>query len=405
LISNFFKYYISSFKNINSKVWVLALTMLMNRSGSMVLMFMSLYITKDLHYTMSDASIVLSGYGIGSICGSYLGGWLTEKYHYKDIMMSSLILSGFLLFGLQFTKDLYAMTAIVFFYSLIADTFRPPNSIAVTKYANPKDLTRSFSLMRLAINLGFTIGPAMGGIVAAWVGYKYLFMIDSCTSFFAAMILWRTIPRIEDTKAQKSKELAKSDTRSAYKDRPFLAFIFLVTVFATMFFQLFTSITVYLSKVGHYSEDYIGYILAINGFLIVLLEMPIVMKYENYKHKNYLLALGCFLLGLSYAILYLGNAAVAITIIYTIMITLAEIATMPFMMSITMQRAPKNRQGQYSALYSIAYGIAIILAPVIGLNIAEYYSFDTMFFVVISLSVLAGIGFYYLKLDSKSDIN
>ncbi len=372
--------------------------MLINRSGSMVLMFMSLYLTKDLHFSMSQASVVLTGYGVGSICGSYLGGWLTDKFHYKDVMMTSLIVSGVILFGLQFTSSLYTMTVIVFLYTLVADTFRPPNSIAVTKYANPVDLTRSFSLMRLAINLGFTIGPAMGGIVAAWVGYKYLFMIDSCTSFFAAFILWRTIPRLVDHKAQKNLQL-KSETISAYKDKTFLAFILLVVIFATMFFQLFTSVTVYLSKIGHYNEDYIGYILAINGLLIVLLEMPIVMKLEHYQHKNYLLAMGCFMLGISYAILYLGHAAIGFTVIYTIMITLAEVATMPFMMSITMQRAPKNRQGQYAALYSMAYGIATILAPLVGLNIAEFYNFDTMFFVVISLSALAGFGFYVLRIE------
>ena len=62
--------YLGSFANIQRNVWILSIAMFINRSGSMVLLFTSLYLTKDLHFTIAEAGLTLSFYGIGSVLGS-----------------------------------------------------------------------------------------------------------------------------------------------------------------------------------------------------------------------------------------------------------------------------------------------------------------------------------------------
>ncbi len=88
-----------------------------------------------------------------------------------------------------------AIAAIIFCYSFMADMFRPANGAAIASYTNTQNRTRSISLVRLAANLGFTVGPAIGGVVALHLGYQWLFIIDSMTSLIAALMLYAYLPR------------------------------------------------------------------------------------------------------------------------------------------------------------------------------------------------------------------
>ena len=396
---SFFQIYKKSFSGLSPKVWVLSLAMLINRSGSMVLLFTSLYLTKELHYSLAQAGWVMSLYGVGSILGSYTGGWLTDKGNFYDIMISSLIICACVLCSMVFVTSLYGICIIIFLYAFTADTFRPANSSAIAFYSQDTNRTRSVSLVRMATNLGFTIGPAVGGFVAHYLGYKWLFVIDASTSIFAACMLMINLPRrkIGHDASNKKQELAPS----AYKDYWYLLFIFLVAVYATCFFQIFASVPQYFSKVWEYDEDKIGLILALNGFLVVLIEMPLIMQLENNKNKFKYIIWGALCLPISFFLLLISHKNLPMALLYTFIITMSEIYAMPFMMNIALSRPDKSRQGQYAALYSIAYGIANIAAPLIGLGIAARYGFTTMFYVLIAVSLILTFSFYQMNLKRK----
>ena len=120
--------YSDSFSGLSKSVWLLSLIMLINRSGAMVLPFMTLYLTKDLGFTLTAAGWVMGAYGLGSITGAYVGGYLTDKYGYYHIQLYSLLLSVCFLVALVFITDYYAILCTVFGFSLVADTLRPANS-------------------------------------------------------------------------------------------------------------------------------------------------------------------------------------------------------------------------------------------------------------------------------------
>ncbi|MBL7925019.1 MAG: MFS transporter [Bacteroidia bacterium] len=394
--------YRKSFSNLQKNIWILAVAMFINRSGSMVLLFTSLYMTRELHFSIGQAGVVMSFYGIGSVLGSYAGGWLTDRKNYFDVMVASLLLSGLVLFSLLFVKTLYGIAAVIFIYALTADAFRPANSKAIAVYSDALNRTRSVSLVRLAVNLGFTVGPAVGGFIALYLGYKWLFVIDALTTFGAAGLLYFYLPRQTLTHTpQASKVLANSST-SAYRDLRYLCFIFLVALYGTCFFQIFASVPQYFSKVCHYNEDVIGLLLALNGFMVVLVEMPMILKLEGSKRIFPFIIAGTACLPVCFALLYFGGEQMAWAILYTIIITLSEVLAMPFMMNYSLSRPVKERQGQYAALYSIAFGIANIAAPVAGLGIANLWGFDKMFLVLIGMSLLTMAGFFWLgKLENK----
>jgi predicted MFS family arabinose efflux permease len=337
----------------------------------------------------------MSLYGVGSILGSYMGGWLTDKGNFFDIMISSLFLCAGVLLSMVFVTSIYGISIIIFFYAFTADIFRPANSSAIAFYSDSETRTRSVSLVRMAANLGFTIGPAVGGFVAHYLGYKWLFLIDASTSIFAAVMLILYLPRRKV--GHDSNEKKPVVAKSAYKDYWYLAFIFLVAIYATCFFQIFASVPQYFSKVWEYNEDKIGLILAMNGFLVVIIEMPLVMRLEKNTNKFKYIIWGALCLPISFFILLLTYKNLPMAFLYTFIITMSEIYAMPFMMSIALSRPDKTRQGQYAALYSIAYGIANIAAPLIGLGIAARYGFSTMFWVIIAISTMLAFGFFQLN--------
>lgn len=389
--------YRQAFSNLQKNIWILSIAMFINRSGSMVLLFASLYLTNDLHFSISDAGIIMSFLGAGSILGSYAGGWLTDRKNYHDIMMLSLTGSACILLLMLLFTNAIAIAAIIFCYSFMADMFRPANAAAIASFTNTQNRTRSISLVRLAANLGFTVGPAIGGMVALHLGYKWLFIIDSMTSLTAALMLWLYLPRQQAINTTHNSTVLNDAGTSAYRDWKYLFFILLVALYGICFFQIIATIPQFFSRQCHYSEDTIGWLLAINGLMVVLIEMPLITALQRQKNIFRFIIGGTLCIPVAFAMLLTGHCVLIWPVIYIFILSLSEIFAMPFMMNHALSQPLKERQGQYAALYSIAFGIALMTAPPIGLGIADHFGFDATFYSLSILSVAIAIGFAWLK--------
>lgn len=391
-----FSAYRNAFSNIQPNVWILSLSMFVNRSGSMVLLFTSLYFTNDLHYSIAEAGVIMSFFGVGSVLGSYTGGWLTDRKNFFDVMVFALISSGLILLLLPLVTSKIYLSAIIFSYAFCSDMFRPANAAAIAAYSTPDNRTRSVSLVRLAVNLGFSIGPAIGGFIAMYLGYKWLYVIDSCSSISAAIMLIAYLPKVNKKKDHDQSVLKNSKT-SAYRDYNYLFFILLVMMYAVCFFQLMLSVPQYFNKECNYHEDTIGLLLALNGFLVVIIEMPMIALIENRKNNFTFIVWGVLCIPIAFAVLQSSGGLLIGAMVYILMITFSEMLSMPFMMNHSLSQPVKERQGQYSALYSIAWGGGIMLAPLVGLSVAHRYGFHAMFYVFMLLGIITAIGFSLIK--------
>lgn len=412
---NLYKIYVASFRGLSRDVWLLAGANLVNRAGSMLIPFLTLYLTADLGISIARAGYAISVYGVGSIIGSYAGGWLADRYNFLRIQLLSLFLNALLLVPLIFIRDFGTILGIIFVLAIVADAFRPANAIAVSHFAKTENRTRSYSLMRLAYNLGYAAGPAAGGIIAGTLGFKWLFVLDALTCVGAAMLLYRSFgsrialidaeryaPSLEsdlpDDVLNKQKPLKqKLQGISAYKDKRYLGFILLVIVFGICFFQLFTSVPVYFDKDLHYSKPLIGILMGLNGLFVVIMEMPIVAALEGNKRFMRIISLGALMMIVAFVFLLPSSTLLLFPLLYTLFITLAEVLAFPFMMNYAVSRPHPSRQGQYTALYSMAFGMSFIFAPMFGMSVAEAYSFKVAFGVFIGISGLLGLLFYSLR--------
>lgn len=187
-MSRIIQLYKNAFSGLSRPAWMLGLVMLINRSGTMVLPFLGIYLTSALGFNLEQTGIILSCFGIGSMAGSFLGGWLTDKFGHFYVQFLSLVIGG-IIFILLANEGYYQMAVGVLVLSTIAESFRPANTSSVSFYAKPENVSRAFSLNRMAINLGFSIGPAVGGLLAA-ISFKLLFVADGITCIAAALFFF-----------------------------------------------------------------------------------------------------------------------------------------------------------------------------------------------------------------------
>ncbi|MFZ1750290.1 MAG: MFS transporter [Saprospiraceae bacterium] len=400
MIGKIIDIYKDSFSGLSRNVWLLGLTMLINRSGAMVLPFMSLYLTTSLGFTLSMAGSILGAYGAGSVLGSYIGGQLTDRYGHYYVQLTSLVVGAVILTSMIFLVDFVSLFIAVFAFSLMADMFRPANSVAIAVHAKPENRTRSYSLMRFAANVGFSIGPALGGIIAGTLGFKWIFLVDAVTCLGAAAILYTYM---NDKKLEKTEHKIKLKPTglSAYQDKEYLLFIFLVSLYGIAFFQLFTSVPVFYDQEWGFSETKIGLLLAMNGVLVVIFEMPVVRTLEHITRYMRMIAIGGFLMILSFLVLTMGWRGLIPALLFMVFISFSEILAMPFMTNYAISRAEESRRGQYMALYAMAYGVAHIVAPLGSMYLADHFGFQTLYVFLIGLSVMITLAFYSLR---KRDI-
>lgn len=377
---------------------MLALVMLINRAGSMVLPFLGVYMTNHLHFSIENSGIVLSFFGIGSVIGSWFGGMITDKIGEYKVQSLSLLLSVplFCLIPLFTTEE--GLAGIILMQSIVSETFRPANSVAITKYAKPENITRAFSLNRMAVNLGFSIGPALGGILSA-ISYEFLFFSNALAALLAGlMYIWffRKRTRLAKKKARNVKEaIIIKKENSPYRDRKFMVYCIFCMLFSICFFQLFSTLTIFYKDTAHLSQQNIGFILGYSGFLIVLLEMGFVQLAEKYFTLGFTMLIGTFLCGFSYAMLAFDYSMVVLLVSMTLL-CIGEIWTLPFMSTITALRSGENNKGAYMGLNGMSFSIAFIITPYIGTLIADKLGFNTLWIGTGVLAILIAIGFYYI---------
>ncbi len=196
--------YKNAYQGIPKPVWLLSLVMLVNRSGTMVIPFLTVYLVK-LGYSLTQAGFVMTMFGAGSIVGGFVGGKLTDKYGFFYTQLICLFLNGLFFILLGFMSSLWQIAICIFILSSVGEGFRPANASAIAAFSTEENRTRSYSLNRLATNLGWAIGPAVGGLLAGY-NFKLLFWVDGLTCIFAASLLFFFWQKILLQTSQEKKQ-------------------------------------------------------------------------------------------------------------------------------------------------------------------------------------------------------
>lgn len=389
------------YKGLSRQIWYLAFITLVNRAGAMVIPFLSLYLTKQLGLSMSQVGWIMSAFGLGSAIGTFIGGKLTDKFGFFGVMFVSLFFSGFLFIALQILSSFWEFVFGIFILTLVSDIFRPAIWVAMDAYSDEKNKTRSVSLIRLAINLGFSAGPAIGGLIIAYISYTGLFWIDGITCILASILIWILL-KVKKVTSNNSDNLERETIplASPYKDSQYLLFCFGILMMGIAFMQFFGTLPLYYDSVVGMSEKEIGLLLAGNGFFVFLFEMPVVHYLEKKKYQVLSLTIfGVWFFVLSFLVLPIANL-ILIPVLGMMFLAIGEIISFPFSNTYAIKRSNRGKKGDYMALYTLTFSLSFIIGPNLGMQLSKLYGFNTTWYVMAFLLLLGNLIFYKVKKQS-----
>jgi len=393
MISAFVRKYRASYAGLPRDAWALSFILFINMSGTMVVFFLTLYLTRHLGFTVVRAGQVLSGYGFGMLLGNLLGGLASDRLGARRTQRLSLALSGAFLISLGFFKDFPSVLAFMFLYGVSAAALFPANASALAEICAPEIRSRGFVLSRLANNLGVTIGPVVGGFLAGR-HYGLLFWVDGMTSLLAALAFFIMFPSDRRSGAVAAKE--KRPRPLAWRCDGVMISILLLTIgLSTVFIQLFGTFPLFMKAAYGLSERLIGPLFAVNTVLIVIFQMPLTHGVERFK-RGRVAASGAVFLGAGLGLLPLGRGALYAAATVAVW-TLGEMLIMPTLVTMISLRAPEGAQGQYQGAFGLAFGIGYILGPALGTHLYEASGGTVLWLAAAGLCSAIATGFLVLS--------
>jgi len=395
--------YRRAYAGLPREAWFLFAINLVNSSGAMVIFFLSLYLTRRLGFTPARAGQALSLYGLGSLAGAYLGGWFSDRAGSTSVQKWSLAISGVFLIALGQVRSAAGILPLLFIFSVAAGALYPANAASMARVCPPDLQVKGFALNRLANNLGATIGPAVGGLLALR-DYRLLFWADGLTCIAAAalfLVIWKK-PEDQLRGVEARKKVSQPDrVLTPWRDVPFLMLMLLVIAWGAVFVQIFATFPLFMREIYGLAEDQIGRLLAVNTILIVILEMAIMEKIRK-RSPTGMINLSFILLGLGFGLMPLGRGFLygALTVAVW---TFGEILSMPLLSALIAGRAGPDTRGRYMGIFSFAFSLAFIVGPAAGSTVYGHLGSNALWFGCAGVTALLAVAFSFLRRFLESD--
>ena len=377
LLSPIIEAYRRAFRGLPSEVWWLSAAALVNRAGTMVLPFLSLYLIKALNLEVSAAKGILFAYGLGTVTGSWLGGRASDRWGSSIVQRVSLMGGGALFFVVPLVTSATWLYVAIFALSAVNDAFRPAVMTAVAAAATTAVRTRALTLLRLASNLGMAVGPATGGLLAA-IDYQWLFVVDGISTWLAAAVTIFALRRFRPEVARVVPRV-RLGAWAPLRDGPFVLLLAAVFMLAMALYMIFIVLPLYLEQVLGFAEGTIGWLLAANAVLVAVFEMVLISRLEHLR-KIRLFAIGCALTAVGIGILPLGSG-VFFVLLTVVVWSFGEMLSLPMSNAIVADRGDQAGQtGAYMGYYTLSFSLAGLAAPLVGLTIWDIFGPDAVWY-------------------------
>ena len=388
-------------KDLPHNMWVLFWATLINRSGTMVLPFLALYMTRHFGYTEADAGLVLAVYGVGALITAPAIGKISDKVGSLRIMKTSLFLTGFMFFVYTFISNYYFILGFTFFLAIINEAFRPANLSLISEVVTPAQRRTAFALNRLAINLGMSIGPVVGGLLTL-INFSIIFYVDGITSLIAVLFLvtskWEKLENQENPGVLAGSGEPKH--LGALKDKNLIFFLFALIPVVMVFFQHMSTMPLFLVHDLGFSAATYGALTIVNTGLIILIEVPLNNYLSTWSDKKNL-TIGAVLTAIGFGGMAFAHD-IPFLIITIIIWTFGEMIVFPASAAYVSEIAPAKNRGEYMGFFQMSFSISFMVGPWLGSVVLENYGSFSLWIGAFVFCIVSAI--MMLNLKTKANI-
>lgn len=380
------------------KVWVLTAIQFFSVLGLSICMpFLSLYLYEERGLSMTMVGTILLAGGLFSAISQALVAALSDRFGRRPVLLAAALLSVFLYSGLAAligtSAPVWAITVAYIAARSILTITRPVISATVADLTSRGKLTEAYGILRIGANIGWAAGPAIGGHLANFLSYGWLFALPALTCAIIFVIVFFGIH--ESSHRVGSRVGFRSILPSATHNSTFLVFTLLSLFLFTVMGQMTSTLSVFtVSQVGFSTSQY-GLLLTLNGLIVIFFQYPMTVALRHLA-KSRALILGSLLYALGYlsfgCITQFKWALVAMTII-----TAGEIIYSPVTLAVIGELSPQDQRGQYMGVFGFSETIGIALGPLLGGILLDMFPFDPrlLWGPIASLALVAALGYYW----------
>ncbi|MDB6076646.1 MAG: transporter [Akkermansiaceae bacterium] len=345
--------------------WILFAGTLVNRMGSFVIPFLAIYLRQRGHGA-GTISFTLGAYGAGSLGAGLIGGYLSDRFGRKPTMLISCGGAAACMLVLSQMSSVPGLVGMTFMTGMLTSMYGPAAGALIADLVPPVLRVRAFSCQRLAINLGFAIGMAIAGFMAKQ-SFMTLFVADAATTLVLGLTLLfglKKRPSLVRSGAGWAPALRHMRGNRAFQLA--VAASFLVTI---VFWQMSSSYGLQATEGAGLDERTYGLLMALNGILIVAIELPITSVTRRYPAVR-VIALGYAVLGLGMGLNAFG-ASLGMLTASMLVFTLGEIIASPVGNGYMAGLAPDEMRGRYQGVISMSFSAATMVGPSMGIAIYQ----------------------------------
>jgi MFS family permease len=354
---------ITLIRRLPAPVRLLIAGTLISKLGTFIVPYLTLVLRREFHMSAPAIGGLVTAYGVGSLVSILLGGVLTDALGRRATLLLSLFGGGTLAIALGLAPSVRVFVPLLLVFGFLAELYRPASSAIISDLLPSRERATGFAALRVAVNLGFAFGMALGGFVVDW-SWRVLFVADGTTTALFGATVYFFIHETKPEAPTSAVAAARPGPEpSVWRDGVYLQVMLCSVAFSLVVFSFITILPLTVTLWAGYPAAVYGTIVGVNGLLIALFEISIVAWLKRFRRLR-VAAVGLLFSGLGFGLT--GVFPHWAWLLFTVVLwTAGEILTLPQQMSFIADWAPHEARGRYMGLYGATWSLGFAINPIL----------------------------------------
>lgn len=347
-------------------IWLITFIGILNAiSFSVSLPFLALYLYDDRDVSMSMVGVIMLVSGTIAAVAQLFAGAITDRLGRRPLLIVTISLGIVMYVGMAMLIGISApVINIILFYIVVRTALmmqRPAIQAIVVDLTPSGRLTETFGLLRIGGNLGWAAGPAIGGVLAGKLTYAWLFGLAGLIGIINLILI---LFYFRESFSRPSERVSIGSIFTAARDKELLIFTVLCLMVFVVSGQMGSTLSVYIVDRAGFNVSAYGFLLTLNGLLIVAFQYPITLLMGRLA-PYFSLILGAFLYGIGFlSLAWVGPYGLALGAM--VLITAGEIVFAPTSSAVVGRMASTNWRGRYMGFFGLSETFGMALGPLLG---------------------------------------
>ena len=383
-------------------IYFICLGVFINRAGSFIVPFLTIYLSQRLGLGNLFATQAMGLFGMGAVIGALIGGHLADKLGRRVVMLLALFGGAALMLVLSTLTSGPAIMICIPILAMVSDLYRPAAQAMMADLVEPLKRPYAFTLIYVAINLGFAVGPALGGLLLEHTSFQVLFWGDAATTAtYGLLVLFALRETIHlarrETKPAPAAEpgAANIDPLTAWQritgDTNFMLLCVATLLVSLVYMQAMSTFPLYAGAHG-VKPDQFGRIIALNGIMIAVGQIPLTYFLRRFDRGTVLTLAAC-LTALGFGLKGVSTTAAAFALCVVIW-TIGEMMQVPMMGPLVSELAPPDLRARYMGVFSMCHSGANMIAAPLGGMVLTYFGGARLWQIAAVTAALAALCYW-----------